>query len=86
MGLGETLVTFGGRVGKDPAQQMIAKLEAQVQQLTTQNQALTAVLGAIEDGTAATVRVGDKLDRLGRPAPGSGSNPLRPYGLATVIR
>lgn len=87
VGLGETLVTFGGRVGKDPAQQMIQKLETQVQQLTQQNAGLLALLGAVEDGTAATVRVGDKLDRLGRPTPGSGiGNPLRVQGLATAIR
>ncbi len=87
VGLGETLVTFGGRVGKDPAQQMIEKLETQVQQLTQQNQALTALLGAVEDGTAATVRVGDLLARPPRSTPGAGiGNPLRVQGLATAVR
>ncbi len=87
VGLGETLVTFGGRVGKDPAQQMIEKLETQVQQLTQQNQALTALLGAVEDGTAATISVRDAIARGGRATPGVGiGNPLRVQGLATAVR
>lgn len=87
VGLGETLVTFGGRVGKDPAQQMIEKLEIQVQQLTRQNQALTALLGAVEDGTAATISVRDAIKGAARAMPGAGiGNPLRVAGLATAVR
>jgi len=87
VGLGETLVTFGGRVGKDPAQQMIDKLETQVQQLTRQNQALTALLGAVEDGTAATISVRDAIKGASRAMPGAGiGNPLRVAGLATAVR
>jgi len=87
VGLGETLVTFGGRVGKDPAQQMIEKLDAQVQQLTQQNAALTALLSVAEEGRDATVRVGDLLARPPRSTPGSGiGNPLRVQGLATAVR
>jgi len=86
VGLGETLVTFGGRVGKDPAQQMIQKLETQVQQLTQQNAVLSSLLGAVEDGTAATMAVRDAIKSAGRAQPGSGGNPLRPYGLATAVR
>jgi len=87
VGLGETLVTFGGRVGKDPAQQMIEKLDAQVQQLTQQNAALTALLSVAEEGRDATMRVGDLLARPPRSTPGSGiGNPLRVQGLATAVR
>jgi len=87
VGLGETLVTFGGRVGKDPAQQMIEKLDAQVQQLTQQNAALTALLSVAEEGRDATMRVGDLLARPPRSTPGSGiGNPLRVAGLATAVR
>lgn len=87
VGLGETLVTFGGRVGKDPAQQMIEKLDAQVHQLTQQNAALTALLSVAEEGRDATMRVGDLLARPPRSTPGSGiGNPLRVQGLATAVR
>lgn len=87
VGLGETLVTFGGRVGKDPAQQMIEKLDAQVQQLTQQNAALTALLSVAEEGRDATMRVGDLLARPPRSTPGAGiGNPLRVQGLATAVR
>jgi len=87
VGLGETLVTFGGRVGKDPAQQMIEKLDAQVHQLTQQNAALTALLSVAEEGVTATMRVGDLLARPPRSTPGAGiGNPLRVQGLATAVR
>ncbi len=87
VGLGETLVTFGGRVGKDPAQQMIDKLDAQVHQLTQQNAALTALLSVAEEGRDATMRVGDLLARPPRSTPGAGiGNPLRVQGLATAVR
>ncbi len=86
VGLGETLVTFGGRVGRDPAQQMIQKLETQVQQLTQQNAVLSSLLGAVEDGTAATMAVRDAIKGASRAQPGAGGNPLRPYGLATAVR
>ncbi len=87
VGLGETLVTFGGRVGKDPAQQMIEKLDAQVQQLTQQNAALTALLSVAEEGVTATLSVRDAIARGSRALPGAGiGNPLRVQGLATAVR
>lgn len=87
VGLGQTLVTFGGRVGGDPAQQMIDKLQTQVDQLTQQNHALQTMIGVMEDGRDATVRVGDILDGMRRSTPGAGiGNPLRPRGLATATR
>lgn len=86
-GLGETLVTFGGRVGKDPAQQMIEKQERQIEQLQQQNRALQMIVGVLEEGRDATVRVGDLLARAGRATPGVGiGNPLRVAGLATAVR
>lgn len=89
--LGQTLVTFGGRPARDPAQQMIDKLEKQVDQLTQQNRALQTIIAVMEDGRDATVRVGDILQSRLRPTPGPGNpgvpgNPLRPVGLATATR
>jgi len=87
VGLGQTLVTFGGRVGKDPAQQMIEKLDAQVQQLTRQNAALTALLSVAEEGVTATLSVRDAIKGAARAIPGAGiGNPLRVQGLATAVR